>query len=108
MKASQAFFMGGIILATMAAMCNILAFGLPSWIYTYEDNSEQGISYAGLWTFCLEAFFDFSQRTRGKPCDNSASFRCLNANGGVPMYGCHWIYSDDLEEIRWTILNPGE
>lgn len=111
MQLSHIFFIAGIVLATMATISCILAFALPSWIYTYEDDSQQGINYAGLWTFCLETFFDFRQRVEGKPCDNTQEYQGANSDGcfndGVPMYGCHWIYSDALKEIRWTILNPG-
>lgn len=107
MESSQASFVCGVVLAVLATICCILAFSLPSWIYTYEDDSNQGIDYAGLWTFCLETFFDYRNRA-GRPCDNlqRGSSSCL-FNDGVPMYGCHWIYSDELKEIRWTILNPG-
>lgn len=109
MKVSQVFFILGISFATIGTIACILAFGLPSWLYTYDDDSNQGIDNAGLWVFCLETFFDYRQRTQGsKPCNNQGNSRDLSCfNGGVPMYGCHWIYSDDLESIRWTILNPG-
>jgi len=85
-------FVIGISMATVATICNIIAFGLPSWIYTYDRFSTIGIEKAGLWTFCLDTFHDDR----------------YNYNDGIPMYGCKWIYSQYLKEIRWTVLNPGK
>ena len=104
MKTSQAFFVGGIVLAAIATIANILAFALPSWIYTYDSQSKSkpGIENAGLWTFCLDAFFDYSLRATSR--GNSGTRDCFN--DCVPMYGCHWIYSEELKEIRWTVFNP--
>lgn len=91
MDESQLFFVVGIVLETIATISNILAFSLPSWIYTYNTDSTIGISYAGLWTFCLDTFYDLR----------------YTYNDNIPLYGCKWIYGEDLKEIRWTILNPG-
>jgi len=90
METQQTWFVIGIVLATISTISGILAFALPSWIYTYDRDSTIGIDMAGLWTFCLDTYFDPR----------------YNYNNGVPMYGCHWIYSSYLEDIRWTILNP--
>ena len=92
METDQTFFVIGIILATISTISGILAFSLPSWIYTYETDSTVGISHAGLWTFCLDTFFDLK----------------YNYNDGIPMYGCKWIYGFELKDIRWTILNPSK
>lgn len=91
MEVNQIAFVFGLLLATVATISGVIAFALPSWIYTYETDSIYGISHAGLWTYCLDNLYD----------------PVYDYNNGVPMYGCKWIYSEYLKEVRWTILNPG-